>query len=133
LQPYASVQLVDVAQELVSPRATPAQITQAKLLEGERLLRASAGDAFVIALDMGGKQLSSAGFADLVQDIARHGQTRASFLIGGADGLAPNVLQRADFIWSLSKLTFPHEFVPLLVCEQLFRAFKILRGEPYHR
>ena len=87
---------------------------------------------YLVALDENGKQLSSSKLATFIQDRANNSVKRLVFLIGGAFGLDQSVLQRAQFTWSLSQLTFPHQLVRLLLSEQLYRAFSILRNEKYH-
>lgn len=94
------------------------------------LTRATAG-ATVIALDVEGRALQSAVFARELERCASRGKGIVAFLIGGADGLPPDVLRDADARWSLSPLTFPHRLARLVLTEQLYRAMTILRGEPY--
>jgi 23S rRNA (pseudouridine1915-N3)-methyltransferase len=100
--------------------------------EGERLLAALPKSAQVIALDERGKEWSSAELAQRLQAWMQDGRDIA-LLIGGADGLAPEVTARADVRWSLSKLTLPHALVRVLAAEQLYRAWSILKNHPYHR
>lgn len=87
---------------------------------------------FVVALDVGGRELDTAGLADWLQARMRDGRDIA-LLIGGPDGLDPACVARADFRWSLSALTFPHGLVRVMVAEQLYRAQSLLKGHPYHR
>ncbi len=101
--------------------------------EGDALLRRCPDDAVVWALDRGGKELSSEDLARRMQAVERSGARRLALVIGGADGLAQPVLERADFVWSLSRLTLLHELAQLVVLEQLYRSVKINRGESYHR
>jgi 23S rRNA (pseudouridine1915-N3)-methyltransferase len=85
------------------------------------------------ALDERGKQLSSDELAHALSRAMNSGETGLSFVIGGADGLPRDLVQRADFVWSLGRLTLPHRLARLIVLEQLYRAHSIIRGEPYHR
>lgn len=101
--------------------------------ESSTLLKQVAADATVWALDRAGTELSSEQLASLLQSVERSGSRHLALIIGGADGLGNEVMARADFVWSLSPLTFLHEMARLLVLEQLYRAVKINRGEPYHR
>ena len=101
--------------------------------EATSLLKHVNADATVWALDRGGVELSSEQLASRLQTVERSGTNQLALVIGGADGLGESVLSRADFVWSLSPLTFLHEMARLLVLEQLYRAVKINRGEPYHR
>jgi 23S rRNA (pseudouridine1915-N3)-methyltransferase len=104
-----------------------------KLEESAALLKQIAGNTTVWALDRGGVELSSEQLAGRLQTVVRSGTNQLVLVIGGAEGLGDSVLSRADFVWSLSPLTFLHEMARLLVLEQLYRAVKINRGEPYHR
>jgi 23S rRNA (pseudouridine1915-N3)-methyltransferase len=100
--------------------------------EGRRLLEALRPGEFVAALDERGTQLSTRELAAWLKQRMQEG-TDLAFLIGGADGLAPQVLERANFKWSLSRLTLPHAMVRVLLSEQLYRAHSILANHPYHR
>lgn len=100
--------------------------------EGERLLAALRRDEFVVALDERGRQLTTRELAAFLQERMQDGRDLA-FVIGGPDGLAPEVLARADLTWSLSRLTFPHALVRVILAEQLYRAHSILANHPYHR
>lgn len=102
-------------------------------LEGERLGRRIPAASEVWALTRGGAGLSSGAFARLLGSRATEGRTGVTFLVGGAFGLAPALLRRADRLLALSEMTLPHEFARLLLAEQLYRAGTILRGEPYHK
>ncbi len=101
--------------------------------EGRALLAHAATGSLVWALDRAGTQLDSIGLAAKFADVERSGSRRLALIIGGPEGLHLSVLERADFRWSLSPLTFLHEMARLIVLEQLYRAVKINRGEPYHR
>ena len=101
--------------------------------EGQAILRAIAPDDIVWALDLRGTIVSSEALARKLADAERSGRRRLTLTIGGASGLSQAVIERADFVWSLSQLTFLHEMARLIVLEQLYRAVKINRGEPYHR
>ena len=87
----------------------------------------------MIALDPRGEMLSSEEFATWLGNRATRGESRLVFVIGGPNGLSPSVTSKAELVLSLGPMTFPHQFVPLLLLEQIYRAFKILAGEPYHR
>lgn len=103
-----------------------------KKKEAEVLLEALSKDDYLIALDERGKQISSEGLAQFIQARANDSVKKLVFLIGGAYGLDESILKRADFRWSLSQLTLPHQLVRLLLVEQLYRACTILRNEKYH-
>lgn len=116
----------------VAPRGDHPDIARLKQAEGERQLRAVPAGAEVIAFDERGEALSTADWAQAVAGWQRHGRDVA-LLIGGPDGLAPECLARAQRRWSLSKLTLPHALVRVLVLEQLYRAWSVTQGHPYHR
>jgi 23S rRNA (pseudouridine1915-N3)-methyltransferase len=113
-------------------RTAAADPKRAVAAEGRRILEALRPGEFVAALDERGTQLSTRELAAWLQARMQEGADLA-FLIGGAEGLAPEVLQRADFRWSLSRLTLPHAMVRVLLSEQLYRAHSILLNHPYHR
>jgi 23S rRNA (pseudouridine1915-N3)-methyltransferase len=106
--------------------------TKAIETEGERVLAAVRDDDFVVALDERGTEMTTREVAAWLAARLREGRGLA-FLIGGPDGFAPQVLARADFKWSLSRLTFPHALVRVLLAEQLYRAHAVLSNHPYHR
>lgn len=101
-------------------------------MESDALERELQPDDYVILLDERGKQLTSRQLADCIETHQQQATRRLVFIIGGAFGVDERLRQRADLMWSLSALTFPHQFVRLILTEQLYRAFAILRGEPYH-
>jgi len=105
---------------------------QAMAVEAERIVAALPKGALIIALDEHGKQFTSQALAQEMQKWLGAGRD-ASLIIGGADGLAPEIKARADLLWSLSPLTLPHGLVRVLLAEQLYRAHSILQGHPYHR
>jgi len=121
-------QLVEIP---VTTRGKNADVARLKAAEGEKLLRA-AGEAEVIAFDERGSTLSTADWANQVQQWQRDGRDVA-LLIGGPDGLSPACLAHARQRWSLSKLTLPHAMARVLVAEQLYRVASVLAGHPYHR
>jgi len=105
---------------------------KAKLEEGQRLIKATSPNSLKIALDERGKSVSSKQLAKYLDDWQMMNQT-VSFMIGGADGLHADCKKQADVLWSLSSLTFPHGLVRVILIEQLYRAYSILHGHPYHR
>lgn len=113
-------------------QAASMAIPELKKKEGENILGLLSKDDWLVALDEGGKALSSEGLAQLIQQRANDSVKNLVFLIGGAYGLDEAVLQRSDRRWSLSTLTFPHQLVRLILAEQLYRACTILRNEKYH-
>ncbi|HTW38205.1 MAG TPA: 23S rRNA (pseudouridine(1915)-N(3))-methyltransferase RlmH [Steroidobacteraceae bacterium] len=114
------------------PRGGSRGCSQAIATERDRLLGAVRGEDFVVALDEHGRELTTQELAGWLAQRMRAGQDLA-FLIGGPDGLAPAVLERSNFTWSLSRLTLPHALVRVVLAEQLYRAHTVLTGHPYHR
>jgi len=119
---------------LIPPLKGAATLSPADLKkkEGEIILKQLSKDDFLVALDERGQQVTSEKLAAFIQTRANGSQKNVVFLIGGAFGLDTSVLDRADFKWSLSQLTFPHQLVRLILAEQLYRACTILRNEKYH-
>jgi len=133
LGPYARVEFDSLQDDPVPDGPSAAQEEQVKAREGERILKTLEPSSFVIALDALGQNLSSEELSRFLEERALRGQSSLSFVIGGSLGLAPGVLQRADYRLSLGRMTFLHQMVPLLLLEQVYRGFKISRGEPYHK
>jgi 23S rRNA (pseudouridine1915-N3)-methyltransferase len=124
-----SLQLVEIP---VSKRRKSLPAARAMQEEGRLMLAALPADCLVIALDVTGRHWSTEVLAEHLQDWMAGGRDVA-LLIGGPDGLAPDCLARADLSWSLSALTYPHALVRIIVAEQLYRAWSIRAGHPYHR
>ena len=132
LAPFASVELRETREEYMAENPSEAQRQQTLAKEGERLLRLVPERSFLIVLDVKGKLLSSEALAKELASLALQGQSDLTFLIGGAFGLSPAVRERADLRISFSPMTFTHQMVRLLLYEQIYRSFKINRGEKYH-
>jgi len=133
LRPYASIKLVELQDEPVPEAFSEKQLASARQAEAERILRTITDNEYVVALDIRGTQMSSEELSRWVQERALYGDSSLAFVIGGTTGLAPEILSRAQLRLSMGPMTFPHQFMPMLIAEQLYRAFKIARGEPYHR
>ena len=106
---------------------------QIKAKEGERIAKHIRDDAFVIALAIEGKQLTSEQLAAKINDLGLHGTSHIQLIIGGSLGLDPAILKRADYLQSFYKMTFPHQLMRVILLEQIYRAYKINAGEPYHK
>ena len=132
LAPFASVELRETREEYMAENPSEAQRQETLAKEGERLLRLVPEKSFLIVLDVKGKLLSSEALAKELASLALQGQSDLTFLIGGAFGLSQAVRERADLRISFSPMTFTHQMVRLLLYEQIYRAFKINRGEKYH-
>ena len=133
LPAYARLEIGAVADEPVPERLSAAEAVAVKEREGQRLLRALDPGQVVVALDGRGTTMSSEGFAAWLAERALAGQSSLAFVIGGTLGLADAVLARADLKLSLGPMTFPHQMVPVLLLEQIYRACRINAGEPYHK
>ena len=130
LNPYASVEII----ELNPIEIKDENLTQKILsMEGERVLSHIKNNSFVITLEIEGKQLSSEDFAKKINEITISGVSELVFVIGSSCGIAKTVSDRADFKLSMSKMTFLHQFARLIIVEQIYRAFKILNNETYHK
>lgn len=127
LRPYADVEVLEVPETPLSAGEGNARSKEGAALRG--LLRKG---AYTIALDGGGEQHSSVGLSAFLAGKKLYGQSHFQFVLGGACGLDSKVLSSADHRWSLSELTFPHQMARCIVLEQLYRAIRIERGEPYH-
>ena len=132
LTPFCRLDIMEVNEEKMPDN--PSEAEKAKVLgrEGERILKNIRASSYPIVLDLGGTQLSSEELAGRLDALARAGRSDITFIIGGAFGLSPQVLTAAKERLSFSKLTFTHQMIRLLLVEQIYRAFKISRGEPYH-
>lgn len=133
LGPYAHVELVELQDEPVPETSSDKQLAAARQVEAERILRTLRDSEYLVALDIRGTGMSSEDLSKWIQERAVSRDSNLAFVIGGTTGLAPEVLSRARLRLSMGPMTFPHQFMPMLVAEQLYRAFRIGRGEPYHR
>lgn len=133
LSRYANINIVEVPDEKTPERASAAEEQAIKKKEGERLLSKIKEAMYVIALDLRGCEYDSLTFAHHINDCMVGGRSHIAFLIGGSLGLADAVLARADETLCFSKFTFPHQLMRVILLEQLYRANRILKNEPYHK
>ncbi|HZK25548.1 MAG TPA: 23S rRNA (pseudouridine(1915)-N(3))-methyltransferase RlmH [Oscillospiraceae bacterium] len=133
LSAYAKVEIREVKDEKTAENASAAEIKLLLEKEAARLEPLLHPQTYLIALAIEGQQFTSPDFADHLQQQTIHGKSHFTFLLGGSLGLAPQLLVKADLKLSFSSLTFPHQLFRLMLLEQLYRAFKINRGEPYHK
>lgn len=133
LSRYGTLEIVEVADEKTPDGASAALEAQIRRKEGERLLRAWREDAYPVVLDIAGKKQSSEQFAERIGRLHVSGHSHLSFVIGGSLGLSDEVLQKAGERLSFSDMTFPHQLMRVILLEQLYRAMRILHGEPYHK
>ena len=130
---YATVDLVEVPDEKAPETLSEADMQIVKQKEGERILAKIQPDTYVITLEIKGKLLTSEQLAAHIDQLATYGKSKIAFVIGGSLGLSDEVLARSDFALSFSKMTFPHQLMKLILLEQIYRAFRINRNEPYHK
>ncbi|MEW9122013.1 MAG: 23S rRNA (pseudouridine(1915)-N(3))-methyltransferase RlmH [Thermotaleaceae bacterium] len=133
LSAYAKVDILEVADEKAPEVLSEAEMIQVKQKEGERILAKISQDTYVIALAIQGKMQSSEELAESIDKLATYGKSKIAFVIGGSLGLSDDVIKRSNEQLSFSKMTFPHQLMKLILVEQIYRAFRINRGEPYHK
>lgn len=132
LSRYVKLEITELADERAPESLSPAEVVKIKEKEGERLL-SKLKEGFTVALAIEGKTLSSEGFADFISQRALGGVSHITFIIGGSLGLSDRVLKKSDFLLSFSEMTFPHQLMRVILSEQLYRAYRIISGEPYHK
>ncbi|WP_164219291.1 23S rRNA (pseudouridine(1915)-N(3))-methyltransferase RlmH [Virgibacillus sp. YIM 98842] len=130
---YAKVEIIEVTDEKAPESMSKGEMEAVKRKEGTRILSHVSQDAYVITLEIGGKMLSSEQLAAKIDELATYGKSKVVFVIGGSLGISREVQERSDLALSFSKLTFPHQLMRLVLLEQVYRGFRILRGEPYHK
>ena len=133
LSKYCRLEIIEVPDEKAPESLSAAQELLVKQKEGQGIMRHIKEDSYVIALVIQGKQLSSVGLADLIKDLGIRGKSNIAFVIGGSLGLSDEVLKRADFKLSFSPMTFPHQLMRVILLEQVYRGFRIIKGETYHK
>lgn len=133
LSPYAKVSIVEVADERAPENLSDADMEIVKKKEADRLLAKIGTTDYVIALAIEGKMKTSEQLAASLESLATYGRSKVTFVIGGSLGLHDSVYKRADELLSFSKMTFPHQLMKLILLEQIYRSFRINRGEPYHK
>ena len=133
LSKYCKLDIVEVADEKTPDRASVTEEEQIKAKEAERIMKYLRDDAYVIALAIEGKQLDSLELAERMEKLGVQGNSHIQFVIGGSLGLCSTVLSRADFKHSFSKMTFPHQLMRVILLEQIYRSYRIIYHEPYHK
>ena len=133
LSRYCRLEIIQVADEKTPEGAGAALEEQIKEKEGERILSQIREGSFVIALAIEGTMLSSEELAEKIGRLAVGGTSQITFIIGGSLGLAKRVLNRADYLLSFSKLKFPHQLMRVILLEQIYRSYRIISGQPYHK
>lgn len=133
LSRYGKTEVIEVADEKTPDQASETLESQIRQKEAERLIRHIRDNMYVIALDLRGKEYDSVAFAEHLEEIMLRGGSHIAFVIGGSLGLHPLVLQRADERICFSKMTFPHQLMRVILLEQIYRANRIQKGQPYHK
>ena len=130
---YCKLEILELADEKTPDGASEAEEQAIREKEGERILKALKDDAYVIALAIEGKMLDSVELSKKIESLGISGTSHIAFVIGGSLGLAPAVMKRADYALSFSRMTFPHQLMRVVLLEQLYRSYRILKNEPYHK
>ncbi len=133
LSRYCKLEIIELPDEKTPDGASQVQETAIKNREGERILKAIREDAYVIALAIEGQAPDSVGLSQKLERLGIGGTSHVTFVIGGSLGLSSLVLKRADEKLSFSRMTFPHQLMRVILLEQLYRSFRIMKGEPYHK
>lgn len=133
LSKYTKLEIIEVPDEKAPERLSPAEMQQVKAKEGERILGKIKDQEYVIALAIEGKNPSSEAFAKELNQLGVQGHSHIDFVIGGSLGLSEEVLARSDAQISFGKMTYPHQLMRLILVEQIYRAYRINLGEPYHK
>lgn len=133
LSRYCKLEIIQVPDEKTPDRASEGEERQIKEKEGRRILEQVKDGAYVIALAIDGEMLSSEQLAAKLDKLGISGQSQIVMVIGGSLGLSDEVLRRADYKLSFSKMTFPHQLMRVVLLEQIYRSYRIICGEPYHK
>ena len=130
---YDKLEVLEVADEKTPDNNSEAENEMVKDKEGKRILKLIKEEDYVILLDLAGKTMDSEKLASFVEQLYVKGKSRIDFVIGGSLGVSKELINRADFRWKLSDNTFPHQLCRIIVAEQIYRAFRIMHHEPYHK
>ena len=133
LSKYCKLEIIEVADEKTPDNAGEVVENVIRDKEGERLLKYVKDDAFVITLEIKGKMMTSEELAEKIDTLGIRGVSHIMFIIGGSIGLGEDVIKRSDFALSFSKMTFPHQLMRVILLEQIYRSYRIISGEPYHK
>lgn len=133
LSKYCKLEILEVADEKTPENASETVEEGIRQKEGERILKHIKEDAYVITLEIGGKMLDSVEFSRKIETLGIQGKSHICFVIGGSIGLRQEVLKRSDYGLSFSKMTFPHQLMRVILLEQIYRSYRIMSNEPYHK
>lgn len=130
---YCRLEIIEVADEKTPDQASETVEEGIRAKEAERILKNIKDDMYVITLEIQGKMLTSEELADRIETLGIQGKSSIAFVIGGSIGLGKAVSDRSDFALSFSRMTFPHQLMRVILLEQIYRGFRIINGEPYHK
>lgn len=133
LSKYCKLEIIEVSDEKTPDSASEVVEMQIRDKEGERILKYIKDDMYVITLEITGKMLTSEELAEKIENLGVQGKSSIAFIIGGSIGLGNKVLKRSDYALSFSKMTFPHQLMRVILLEQIYRSYRIINGEPYHK
>jgi len=133
LSRFCSIKVIEVDEEKAPETASAAQEEKIRQKESERIKKAIGKNSVKIALALDGKELDSVEFSEQIHNYMLEGKSDLTFIIGGSTGLDKSIMRDADFNFCMSKLTFPHQLARIILLEQIYRAFKILNNETYHK
>ena len=130
---YCRLEVIEVPDEKTPDNASEKQEIMIKEKEGEAILRSIKDNMFAVALELKGNMLSSEELSSYIMHLGIRGESNIAFVIGGSLGLSKGVLERANYKLCFSKMTFPHQLFRVMLLEQIYRGFRIISGEPYHK
>lgn len=133
LSKYCKMEIIEVADEKTPENASDTMNETIKAKEAERILKYLKEDAYIITLEIQGKQLTSEELADKIEKLGIQGTSHLIFVIGGSLGLGKEVLEKSNYALSFSKMTFPHQLMRVILLEQIYRSYRIIKKEPYHK
>ncbi len=133
LSRYVSLKIIEINDERAPETLSDKEMEIIKDKEGSRIIEKIPQNSYVIALTIDGSQLSSEDLSEKIGEIMLRGQSDITFIIGGSLGLSNDVVDKSHYKLSFSKMTFPHQLMRLILLEQVYRTFKIMKGEPYHK
>lgn len=133
LSKYCKMEIIEVVDEKTPENASETMNETIKSREAERILKYLKDDAYVMTLEIQGKQMTSEELAEKIEKLGIQGTSHLIFVIGGSLGLGKKVLERSDYALSFSKMTFPHQLMRVILLEQIYRSYRIIKKEPYHK
>ena len=133
LSRYCKMEIIELPDEKTPDNASEREELQIKEKEGKNILSKIKENSYVIAMDLKGKHITSEEFASMIDSLGIEGNSNLVFIIGGSLGLSQEVINRANYKLCFSKMTFPHQLFRVMLLEQIYRGYRIIKGEPYHK